>query len=380
MIQREIQPQIEKKLFKGKILIIYGARQVGKTTVIKLIYEKQKESSLFLNCDEPDIRLMLTDVTSTTLKNIVGNKKLIFIDEAQRVKNIGLTLKLFSDELKNIQVVATGSSSFELSNEINEPLTGRKFEFLMLPLSMRELYINYGLIEVNRLLKERMIFGMYPEVVQNTGESKNVLKEITTSYLFKDILSYQGIRKTEPIEKILILLAAQTGNEVSYNEIANSVGIDKDTVSKYIDILEKAFIIFRLNPFSKNVRTEITKLRKIYFYDTGIRNMLLTNLNRFEIRNDKDQLWENFILVERMKRNLIKNIDVKTYFWRTTQQQEIDYIEESSGKISVFEFSFSENKKKKISKTFLNNYPAKETSIITSKNYNEFLGFNELVS
>lgn len=380
MIQREIQPQIEKKLFKGKILIIYGARQVGKTTVIKLIYEKQKESSLFLNCDEPDIRLMLTDVTSTTLKNIVGNKKLIFIDEAQRVKNIGLTLKLFSDELKNIQVVATGSSSFELSNEINEPLTGRKFEFLMLPLSMRELYINYGLIEVNRLLKERMIFGMYPEVVQNKGESKNVLKEITTSYLFKDILSYQGIRKTEPIEKILILLAAQTGNEVSYNEIANSVGIDKDTVSKYIDILEKAFIIFRLNPFSKNVRTEITKLRKIYFYDTGIRNMLLTNLNRFEIRNDKDQLWENFILVERMKRNLIKNIDVKTYFWRTTQQQEIDYIEESSGKISVFEFSFSENKKKKISKTFLNNYPAKETSIITSKNYNEFLGFNELVS
>ncbi len=380
MIQREIQPKIENKLFTGKLLIIYGTRQVGKTTLLKSISEKFGETSLFLNCDEPDIRLMLTDATLTILKNLVGSKKIIFIDEAQRVKNIGLTLKLFADELKHVQVIATGSSAFELSNEINEPLTGRKIEFLLLPFSMRELCNNRGFLETKRMLEERILFGLYPEVVQHSGESKPILKEITRSYLFKDILSFQGIRKPEPVEKLLIVLAAQIGSEVSYNELANTVGIDKDTVSKYIDILEKAFIIYKLNPFSRNVRTEVTKLKKIYFYDTGIRNMLLTNLKPLHTRNDKGQLWENFLMTERMKRNLAMDIDSKRFFWRTTQQQEVDYIEELDGELYAFEFSFNENSKKKFPKTFLNNYVVNQSKIIHQNNFDEFLEMGETIA
>lgn len=378
MIPRTLQQKIEQKLFKGKLLIIYGARQVGKTTLLKSIFDRFKESALFLNCDEPDIRNMLTNATSTVLKNISGSKKIVLIDEAQRIKNIGLTLKLFADELKHIQVIATGSSAFELSDEINEPLTGRKIEFMLLPLSMREMCNRFGILETKRMLEERMLYGLYPEVVLASGESKSILKEITRSYLFKDILSYQGIRKPEPVEKLLILLAAQIGNEVSYNELANTLGIDKDTVGKYIDILEKAFIVYKLNPFSKNVRTEVTKMRKIYFYDNGVRNMLLTNLKPLHLRNDKGQLWENFLITERMKRNLELGNDAKIYFWRTTQQQEVDYIEEIDGKLKAFEFTFSEHSRKKFPKTFMNNYPIRESSIIHQQNYDDFLNLNEV--
>jgi predicted AAA+ superfamily ATPase len=260
MIRREIQALIESKLFKGKLIIIYGARQVGKTTLIKEIGNKYPAERVYLNCDEPDIREQLTEATSTKLKNLVGQKTLILIDEAQRVKNIGITLKLFADEIKNVQVIATGSSSFELANEINEPLTGRKIQYFLYPLSLRELSNNFGYIETNRLIEERIIFGMYPEIVLNPGEKKNLIKEITRSYLFKDILNYEGIRKPELLEKLLVAIAAQIGNEVSYNELAGTVGLDKDTINKYLDILEKAFIIFRLPPFSRNIRTEITKM------------------------------------------------------------------------------------------------------------------------
>jgi predicted AAA+ superfamily ATPase len=374
MINREIQDSIENKLFKGKLVIIYGARQVGKTTLIKIIGKKYEDQSIYLNCDEPDIRELLTDATSTRLKNLVGQKKLVLIDEAQRVKNIGITLKLFVDQLKDVQVIATGSSAFELSNVINEPLTGRKYEFHLYPISMRELSKTNGWIETNRLLEERIIFGMFPEVILNPNEKKTTLKEITRSYLFKDILSYEGIRKPEVLEKLVIALAAQIGNEVSYNELSNTVGIDKDTITKYIDILEKAFIIFRLPPFSKNIRTEITKMRKIYFYDTGIRNTLISNFNNLETRNDKGALWENFIISEKLKMNMALDIEVKTYFWRTSQQQEIDYIEEIDGSINTYEFTFTEKRKKQISKTFLNAYETKINLVINKENYGSFLG------
>jgi predicted AAA+ superfamily ATPase len=338
------------------------------------IQTKFPNESLYLNCDEPDIRLLLTDATSTKLKSIVGNKKLIIIDEAQRVKNIGITLKLFADQLKDVQVIATGSSSFELSNIINEPLTGRKYVFTLTPVSLKELIDAYGWIETNRLLEERIIFGMYPEVITNSTEKKNILTEITTSYLFKDILNFEGIRKPEQIEKLLMLLASQIGNEVSYNELANTLNLDKDTVSKYIDILEKAFIIFRLKPFSRNIRTEITKMRKIYFYDTGIRNALISNFNHFESRTDRGALWENFLINEKLKINLINDLDVKSYFWRTSQQQEIDYVEEINGELFAFEFTINEKKKKQIPKTFINNYKPKSGMIVNKSNYQEFLG------
>ena len=374
MINREIQKSVESKLFKGKLIIIYGARQVGKTTLIKKIGEAFNDSTLYLNCDEPDIRATLTDATSTKLKNLAGQKKIVLIDEAQRVKNIGITLKLFVDQLKDIQVIATGSSAFELSNVINEPLTGRKYEFHLFPISMRELSKSFGWLETNRLLEERIIYGMYPEIILNPNEKKTLLKEITRSYLFKDILSYEGIRKPEILEKLLIALAAQIGSEVSYNELSNTIGIDKDTITKYIDILEKAFIVFRLSPFSKNIRTEITKMRKIYFYDTGIRNALISNYNNLETRNDKGALWENFLISEKLKMNIALNIDVKSYFWRTSQQQEIDYIEDVEGVLDAYEFTFNEKKKKQISKTFLNEYKTKSDSIINKENYNDFLG------
>jgi len=374
MINREIQSPIESKLFKGKLIIIYGARQVGKTTLIEMIGKNYEDKSIYLNCDEPDIRGLLADATSTKLKNLVGQKKLVLIDEAQRVKNIGITLKLFVDQIKDIQVIATGSSAFELSNVINEPLTGRKYEFHLYPISMRELSSSFGWIETNRLLEDRIIYGMYPEIILNPNEKKTLLKEITRSYLFKDILSYEGIRKPEILEKLVIALAAQIGSEVSYNELANTVGIDKDTITKYIDILEKAFIIFRLPPFSKNLRTEITKMRKIYFYDTGIRNTLIANFNNLETRNDKGALWENFMISEKLKMNMALNIDAKSYFWRTSQQQEIDYIEEIDGNLNTYEFTFNEKKKKQISKTFLNAYKTKTNLIINKENYASFLG------
>lgn len=374
MIKREIQKSIESKLFKGKLIVIYGARQVGKTTLIKEIGKKYADDQVYLNCDETDIRGLLTDTTSTKLKNLVGAKKLVLIDEAQRVKNIGITLKLFADEIKNVQVIATGSSAFELSNEINEPLTGRKFEYTLYPFSMRELNNEFGWLETNRLLEERILYGMYPEIVLKPDENKNLLIEITRSYLFKDILGYDGIRKPEVLEKLLISLAAQIGNEVSYNELAGTIGIDKDTINKYLDILEKAFVIFKLHPFSRNLRTEITKLRKVYFYDTGIRNALITNFNGLSLRNDKGALWENFLIVERLKMNSSLSLDTKSFFWRTSQQQEIDYLEELEGNLSVFEFSWNINKKKKIPLTFSKAYDIQSSEIITTENYGSFLG------
>ncbi len=373
MIERDIEPLIQQKLFKGKIIIIYGARQVGKTTLVKNFQKKYSDKSLYLNCDEPDIKDLLTQPTSTKLKSLIGNKQLIIIDEAQRVRNIGITLKLFADEISNVQVIATGSSSFELSNIINEPLTGRKYVFLLTPISMNEIRNSYSWLEANRSLDERIVFGMYPEIVSKPEEKTTLLKEITRSYLFKDILSFDGIRKPDQVEKLLILLAAQIGNEVSYNELANTLRMDKDTVSKYIDILEKAFIIFRLKPFSRNLRSEITKMRKIYFYDTGIRNALISNFNQLENRNDKGALWENFLISERLKFNNIRQADLNSYFWRTSQQQEVDYIEEYEGKISAFEFSYNLIKKKHISRTFLKNYEPENTLIVNKENFWDFI-------
>lgn len=374
MIKRELQAIIEKKLFKEKVIIITGARQVGKTTLTKMIAESTDQEFTYLNCDETDIRELLTNTTSTNLKNLVGSKKLVLIDEAQRVKNIGLTLKLFADELKGVQVIATGSSALELSNEINEPLTGRKYEFNLFPFSIRELTAAYGWIDTNRLLEDRILYGLYPEIILKQDERKPLIKEITKNYLFKDILAYKGLRKPEVLEKLLVALAAQIGREVSYNEISNTLGIDKETVSRYIELLEKTFVVFKLRPFSRNLRNEISKMHKIYFYDTGIRNAIISNFNAMETRPDCGALWENFIIAEKMKANTGLEIDAKSYFWRTAQQQEIDYIEEKDRNLSAFEFRWNKKQKKNIPKTFLNTYNVVSNSIIDPGNYSTFLG------
>lgn len=372
LIKRTIQKRVEKSLFKGKVVVIYGARQVGKTTLIKEIQKKHFRDAVYLNCDEPDIREAFTEATSTELKSFIGDKKLVFLDEAQRVKNIGITLKLLVDNYPNTQVVATGSSSFDLSNEIVEPLTGRKREFYLHPFSLKELEQIYSKLETRRILERRMLMGMYPEVVKRQSEAETTLKEISRSYLYKDVLRYQKIKNPDVLERLLQALALQIGNEVSYNELASLLGIDKKTVARYIWILEKAFVIFRLGPYSRNLRKELRKLRKIYFFDMGIRNALINNLNPLRLRQDVGALWENFMISERVKINSNRGSDKRVYFWRTHQQQEIDYLEEAGGKLYGFEFKWRREKFRK-PKAFLDAYPGSKLELVNKENYEKFL-------
>lgn len=373
MVKRILQEHIESCFNKGKAIILYGARQVGKTTLIQEIQKKVASEALYINCDEPDFREALTNVTSTELKNIIGRKRVVFIDEAQRVKNIGLTLKLLVDNFTDVQVVATGSSSLDLSDEIVEPLTGRKYEFHLFPFSLLELQDKYSNLEIKRILEKRIIMGMYPEIVEKSDEAEILIRNLTASYLYKDMLQYQDIRRPELLEKLLTALALQIGQEVSYNELSNLLNVNKQTVMKYIELLEKVFVIFRLPPFSRNLRTELTKLRKIYFYDTGVRNALINNFNRFELRQDVGQLWENFMISERMKYNGNRRSYVNVYFWRTHRQEEIDYLEEKNAFINAFEFKW-QGGKSRVPKVFRVTYPDCKVRFINSKNFEGFLG------
>lgn len=373
MICRRLLNIIREKLNHGKALIILGARQTGKTTILKELYKDFADKALMLNCDEPQVRSNLTNVSSSFLKQLTGNKKYILIDEAQRINNIGLTLKLITDELPDIQLIVTGSSSLDLANDINEPLTGRKFEYNLFPLSFGELIENNELIQTMGELERRLIFGSYPDVINNHGNEREILNNLTSSYLYKDLLSFKGIRKPEMLEKLLIALAFQMGNEVSYTELSNTLQVDKETVSNYIYLLEQTFIIFRLSPFSRNLRNELTKKRKFYFIDNGIRNALIANYNPVDLRQDIGQLWENFLISERLKFNHYHFQYANSYFWRTHQQQEIDYLEEKSGKLYAWEFKWSKTKRYRFPKTFLNNYPENITAIITRDNYLDFI-------
>ncbi|MBS3763383.1 MAG: ATP-binding protein [Planctomycetes bacterium] len=374
MLKRDIENNVRASLFKGRAIIIYGARQVGKTTLLHMLRDNLSEKSLFLNCDEPDIPPLLTDATSTELRELTGGYKIVFIDEAQRVKNIGITLKLFTDEIPEIQVIASGSSSLELSNEIVEPLTGRKYQFQLYPFSLSELSRRSNKMELKRLLEHRIIYGMYPEVTQTPGVAENLLKEISSSYLYKDLLQYQDIRKPQLLQKLLTSLALQVGNEVSYNELANSLGVNRKTISKYMDLLEKCFVIFRLGPFSRNLRNELTKMRKVYFWDTGIRNALIRNFNPLDLRQDTGLLWENFLLSERIKHLRNSGMDPASYFWRTHRQQEIDYIEEVSGQLKAYEIKWNTDKKVHFPKPFREAYPGAETAVVHRENFWECVG------
>jgi predicted AAA+ superfamily ATPase len=373
MIDRQLIVTVREKLFKGKAIIITGARQVGKTTLLKKIASEIRPIPLFLNCDETDVRMMLTDTTSSQLSRMAGNNRVVIIDEGQRVKNIGLTLKLFTDELPEIQLIVSGSSALDLANQINEPLTGRKFEYNLFPMARGELVSHYTLLEENRLLEDRLIFGSYPEIVTYPDDRIKRLTELTGSYLYKDLFNFQEIRKPELLQLLLEALALQIGNEVSYSELAQTVHSNSDTVKRYIDLFEKLYIIFRLRAFSRNLRNELKKSRKIYFYDNGIRNVLIRNFNPLNIRSDTGALWENYLVSERKKRNSYDDHFCNTYFWRTKQQQEIDYIEEYEGKLHAYEFKWSPKANHHFSKTFLRAYPNNETKIIHRDNLDQFL-------
>lgn len=373
IIKRKIQDLIEKRLFQGKVIIIYGARQVGKTTLAKELIKKYGDDLSYYSGDDFDVRDKLTDKTSAQLSFFLKNKKFVVIDEAQRIKNIGLSLKIMIDNNPKIQIIATGSSSFELANKISEPLTGRAYEYYLYPFSLAELKSLYNELELARLLEHFIVYGCYPEVAQSGAEAAGEkIKLIAKSYSYKDMLSFQRLKNPEMLEKLLQALALQIGNEVSYNELSGLVGIDKVTVANYIRILEQNFIIFRLRPFSRNLRNELKKLRKIYFYDTGLRNALINNLNPLHLRADVGGLWENFIISERIKFNSNRGFENNIYFWRTREGAEIDYLEEAGGKLSAFEFKWNKAKVKK-SKVFLRVYPGSSIKTVSRENYWDFV-------
>jgi len=371
-IKREIQDILQKSLFQGRVVILYGARQVGKTTLVKNVMTEYREDALYLNCDEIDVRQALTDKTSTELKAFIGDKRLVVIDEAQRVKNIGLTLKLLIDNFPNTQIIATGSSSFELSGKIKEPLTGRKTEFFLLPFSIKELTQVRSPLEIKRSLEDLLIFGSYPGVFLASNEREKIVRELATSYSYKDVLVYQDIRNPELLEKLLQALALQIGSEVSYSELAQLLGVNKITIENYVRVLEQAYIIFRVGPFSRNIRNELKKKRKIYFYDVGLRNALINNFNPLSLRQDVGALWENFLVIERMKKNNNLEIINNIYFWRTTTGKEIDYIEEADGVLTGYEFKW--HKKTFIApKEFLENYENSKVNLVNKDNFLDFI-------
>ena len=370
MYKRTLENIIKAKVGAGKAIIVVGARQVGKTTLIKTLL-KGKEY-LFLDADDPAVRKLLTFPNTEQIRSILGNHKIVFMDEAQRIDGIGLTLKIITDQFPQVQLFVSGSSSFDLGNVLNEPLTGRKWEYELFPISWEEFEESEGYVKAEQQLESRLLFGMYPEVLNNKGNEREILKNLAGSYLYRDILALSELRKPEVLDNLLLALALQVGNEVNYNELAQTVGVNKLTVQKYIDILEKGYIVFRLNSFSRNLRNEIKRNRKIYFYDNGIRNMITGNFQQLGLRNDVGALWENFLIAERKKQNAYKGTFARMYFWRTKQQQEIDFVEECNGEISGYEFKWKIKSKPRLPKTFIDAYNAR-ARIIDRGNFREFV-------
>ena len=371
MIARSIENIISQKLFKDKAIVLIGARQTGKTTSIINIIRSQ-QNVLELDGDDRIIRNLLNEPGTEEIRNIIGNHKVIFIDEVQRINNIGLTAKIIVDKFKDVQLILSGSSSFEIRNSLSESLTGRKWEYLMFPVTWLELENYVGYVKAIQQLELRLLYGMYPEIITHPSEEKERLKQLIDSYLYKDILAYSNIKKPGVLEKLLQALALQIGSEVSYNELAQLLQVDKNTVKSYIEILEKGFIIFTLAGFNRNLRNEIKFGKKIYFWDCGVRNMIINNFNALDMRDDKGALWENFIISERLKYNNYNNPFINSYFWRSITQQEIDYIEEENGKVSAFEIKWSENVKVKQISSFINNYNT-EIQLINKSNFRKLL-------
>ncbi len=373
MIHRTIETNIRKVLARNKAVLLMGPRQVGKSTLVREMFGTDAVVKWF-NGDDPSDRTALTDVSLSRLKLILGDSPLIIIDEAQKIPMIGDTIKLITDQMPGVKIIATGSSSFELATNVGDSLTGRKREMRLFPLSFSEMADYHGLPEEERNISQRLLFGYYPEVVTNPGEEKEILKELTDSYLYKDILSLEKISKGEKMVRLLQAIALQIGSQVSYNELSQIVGIDTKTIEKYVDILEKCYIIFRVPSFAKNLRNELKFSRKIYFYDLGIRNAVLGNFTPVKLRTREEagHMWENLVISERLKYNAYTGNDARMYFWRTQQSKEIDFIEVKDGRLAAFECKYG-NRDVKIPKDFTAAYPGTPFNVVTPKNLGELL-------
>lgn len=372
MISRFIEQQISERFFSGKAIIITGPRQSGKTTLVMKILELFQGEYLIINGDDPVAERMLDRPNTEQLRQIIGKNRIVFIDEAQRIPFIGLTSKLITDGFKEVQLILSGSSSFELMNQTQEPLTGRKWTFSLWPINWQEWQDYSGYLKAEQDLENRIVFGFYPEVLMNPGDQKIILQELTESYLYKDILIYGNIKKPETIQRLVQALAWQVGSEVSYTELAQVTGIDPKTASAYIDVLEKAFILFRLPSFSRNLRNEIKTNRKIYFYDNGIRNAVIGQFQPLNSRTDTGALWENFLISERRKQLFYQKQVASQYFWRTKQQQEVDYVETKDGRVFGFEFKWNPKRPIPFPKTFTETYSSINKGI-SRENFREFV-------
>ena len=373
-ITRDIDQFLSKRMFGGKVIVVYGPRQAGKTTAIERFLSREglQDGVIGFNGDEIADRNILADASSERVRQLIGRKRIIFIDEAQKIPEIGLVAKRIYDNLKDVQVVITGSSSEDLAEKTEEPLTGRKFEYAMLPLSFAELSVQTSPMEEMRKLERRLVFGAYPDVVTHVGDEAERIRQIGKGYLYKDILKHDTIRRPELVDKILRALAFQIGQEVSYAEIAQLTGSNEKTVGKYIDILEKAFIVFRLPSFSRNLRNELKKSRKVYFYDLGIRNYVVGDWRSVEARGQDEagRLWENYLIAERLKWRLRNEPDTRAFFWRTVQGQEIDLVEESAAALRAFEIKWNPAKAKRtLPSAFASAYPNATASIVSRDNY-----------
>ena len=379
LIRRQLQTVIQDRMFCGKAIILIGARQVGKSTLFGQILKDTQlgvrdDQILSIYCDDNESRRLLENINLADLHQQLAGKRLVIVDEAQRIQGVGLTLKLITDHFKDVQLLVTGSSSFMLQGKLNEPLTGRKFEYHLYPLSTKELFNEGGLLRIRQSFESRLIYGSYPDIVTGMGNPRDLLMNLSGSYMYQDLLSLEGVRKPVLLEKLLVALALQVGSEVSYRELAETIGTDNKTVEKYVDLLEKCFIIFRLNGLSRNLRSELKKAKKIYFYDNGIRNAVIQQFAPLDMRNDVGSLWENFFISERIKYNHYSGRYCNIYFWRTKTQQEVDYIEECDGVMTAFEMKWNPKKgRTTFPRTFLEAYNIKETVVITPENYLDYL-------
>lgn len=370
-INRLLKEKLVYWLNKRKVLVLTGARQVGKTTLLKNLFKD--EEILWLNGDDPAVRTRLDTITISGIKDLIGDYKIVVIDEVQRILNPGILLKMMIDNFQDVQFVATGSSALEISDKIFEPLTGRHILFHLYPFAQAEIYPTKSAFELEQQLPFHLRYGSYPDVVVNPTDAEVLLKNLAGQYLYKDVLVWKDIRKPELLDKLLKLLAYQVSAEVSINELANALKVKSETIENYIDLLEKSFVVFRLKSYSTNERKEVTKMNKIYFWDNGIRNAIIDDFRPLELRNDIGALWENFLVAERMKMKAWKDVTSKSYFWRNKQQREVDYIEEQYGELTAYEMKWNTQKNHKVTLAFTNAYPSAKTEIITPLNFKGFV-------